>query len=47
MLALPFVRPPAFYAPDGEAILEWAVMRDPFGNDFCIIRFPLDVAPDH
>jgi hypothetical protein len=23
-------------------ILEWAVMRDPFGNEFCVIRWPLD-----
>ena len=22
--------------------IEWAVMRDPFGNEFCIIRWPLD-----
>ena len=36
------IRPPGFYAPDGEDLLEWAVMQDPFGNDFCIIRWPLD-----
>jgi len=36
------VTPPATYAPEGTAILEWAVMRDPFGNEFCIIRYPLD-----
>jgi len=35
------VAPPDFYAPDGEPVLEWAVMRDPFGNEFCIIRYPL------
>lgn len=40
------VRRPDFYAPDGEALLEWAVMQDPFGNDFCIIRWPLDAPPD-
>jgi predicted enzyme related to lactoylglutathione lyase len=36
------VRPPEFYAPEGRDLLEWAVMRDPFGNEFCIIRWPLD-----
>ncbi len=36
------VRPPGIYAPEGEDLLEWAVMQDPFGNDFCIIRWPLD-----
>ena len=39
------VRPPGIYAPDGEDLLEWAVMQDPFGNDFCIIRWPLDPVP--
>ena len=34
-------RPTGLYAPDGEALLEWAVMVDPFGNEFCIIRWPL------
>ena len=35
------IRPPGLYAPDGQAILEWAVMQDPFGNEFCIIRLPV------
>jgi hypothetical protein len=35
------VRAPGFYAPDRRDLLEWAVMRDPFGNDFCLIRCPL------
>ena len=35
-------RPAGLYAPDGEALLEWAVLRDPFGNEFWIIRRPLD-----
>ena len=35
------VRPPGRYAPDGTELLEWAVMQDPFGNEFCIIRWPL------
>ena len=39
------VRRPDFYAPDGDPLLEWAVMRDPFGNEFCIIRWPLEVPP--
>ena len=36
------IRPPELYAPDGQALLEWAVMQDPFGNQFCIIRWPLE-----
>ena len=36
------VRSPGTYAPDGSDLLEWAVMQDPFGNEFCIIRHPLD-----
>ena len=32
------VKPPGFW-PDGKKpILEWAVMADPFGNEFCLIR---------
>jgi hypothetical protein len=30
------------YVLDGDAVLEWAVMRYAFGNDFCIIRRPLE-----
>ena len=36
------VRSPEFYVPEGSDVLEWAVMHDPFGNEFCIIRWPLD-----
>ena len=36
------IRPPGMYVPDGQALLEWAVMQDPFGNEFCIIRWPLE-----
>lgn len=36
------VRSPDFYAPDGTDLLEWAVMEDPFGNEFCLVRHPLD-----
>jgi predicted enzyme related to lactoylglutathione lyase len=35
------VRPPEIYAADGMDVLEWAVMQDPFGNEFCLIRYPL------
>ncbi|MBW3536632.1 MAG: hypothetical protein KY395_02525, partial [Actinobacteria bacterium] len=35
------LRPPDVYNPEGEPLLEWAVMQDPFGNEFCIIRYPL------
>lgn len=34
------VTPPAFHPPD-EPVLEWAVMQDPFGNDFCLVKWPL------
>lgn len=30
-------RPKGIHAPDDPAI-EWAVVRDPFGNEFCLIR---------
>ena len=29
------------YEPDGVPMLEWAIMNDPFGNEFCIIRWPV------
>jgi catechol 2,3-dioxygenase-like lactoylglutathione lyase family enzyme len=35
------VRPPSFYPPGGSPYLEWAVMQDPFGNQFCFVRWPL------
>ncbi len=31
------VRPKGIHAPD-DPRLEWAVMADPFGNEFCLIR---------
>jgi predicted enzyme related to lactoylglutathione lyase len=40
------VRAPEIYRPDGEDMLEWAVMLDPFGNQFCVIRWPLATAGD-
>jgi predicted enzyme related to lactoylglutathione lyase len=36
------LRPPELYRPDGADMLEWAVMQDPFGNQFCLIRWPLE-----
>ncbi len=35
------LKAPAFYELDGRPVLEWAVMQDPFGNAFCVIRWPL------
>lgn len=35
------LRPPGIYEIDGEPVLGWAIMADPFGNEFCIIRWPL------
>lgn len=35
------VKPPALYPSDDEAYLEWAIMQDPFGNQFCFVRWPL------
>jgi predicted enzyme related to lactoylglutathione lyase len=36
------VRSPDHYHPAGVDLLEWAVMKDPFGNPFCLVRWPLD-----
>ena len=33
-------RSPDLY-PDDEPFLDWAVMPDPFGNAYCLIRYPL------
>jgi len=30
------VRPPGLF-PAADPALEWAVMADPFGNEFCLI----------
>ncbi len=35
------IKPAGFYPTENDAMLEWAVMQDPFGNEFCIIRWPL------
>ena len=31
------VRPPGRF-PETDPVIEWAVMADPFGNEFCLIR---------
>ncbi len=35
------VKSAAFYPDKTDPMLEWAVMKDPFGNEFCIVRYPL------
>lgn len=35
------IKLPALYPSDDKPYLEWAVMRDPFGNEFCFVRWPL------
>jgi predicted enzyme related to lactoylglutathione lyase len=35
------IKPPDFY-PSESPYLEWAVMRDPFGNQFCFVKWPLE-----
>ena len=32
------VRPPGLF-PETNPLLEWAVVADPFGNEFCLIRY--------
>jgi predicted enzyme related to lactoylglutathione lyase len=32
---------PGFYPDKESALLEWAVMQDPWGTPFCIIRSPV------
>jgi hypothetical protein len=34
------------YVLEDEPMLEWAVMQDPFGSEFCIIRWPLEPSVD-
>ncbi len=36
------LKPAALYPNDDDPMLEWAVLQDPFGNEFCLIRWPLD-----
>lgn len=39
------IKPPALYPSDDAPFLEWAVMRDPFGNEFCFVKWPLTPSP--
>jgi predicted enzyme related to lactoylglutathione lyase len=32
---------PGYYPDEQSALLEWAVMQDPWGTPFCIIRSPV------
>ena len=38
------VRAAELYPPGNPPLLEWAVMQDPFGNQFCFVRWPLPAA---
>ncbi len=31
-------KPASMYPSDEHPVLEWAVVLDPFGNEFCLIR---------
>lgn len=35
------VMAPGFYPPSAAPYLEWAIMQDPFGNQFCFVKWPL------
>ena len=35
------VKAPGFYPPGNAPYLEWAIMQDPFGNQFCFVKWPL------
>lgn len=35
------VKPPALFPDEHEPVLEWAVLEDPFGNEFCFVRWPI------
>jgi len=35
------VKAPDFYPPGDAPYLEWAIMQDPFGNQFCFVKWPL------
>ena len=34
------VKAPGFYPPGNAPHLEWAIMWDPFGNQFCSVKWP-------
>ena len=35
------VKAPGLYPPGDAPYLEWAIMQDPFGNQFCFVKWPL------
>ena len=35
------VKAPGFYPPGNAPSLEWTIMQDPFGNQFCFVKWPL------
>ena len=40
------VKSPAPYPDSTDPSLEWAVLSDPFGNQFCFVRWPLTSADE-
>jgi predicted enzyme related to lactoylglutathione lyase len=36
------LRDAAPFPDERDPVLEWAVLEDPFGNVFCLVRWPLD-----
>ena len=36
------VKPAGMFSNDEEPVLEWAVMKDPFADALCIIRWLVD-----
>ena len=40
------VKSPAPYPSSRDPSLEWAVLSDPFGNQFCFVRWPLPAADE-
>lgn len=35
------IKSAAIYPSAGKPLLEWAIMQDPFGNEFCLVKWPL------
>lgn len=35
------VKAPGLYPPGDAPYVEWAIMQDPFGNQFCFVKWPL------
>jgi hypothetical protein len=36
------IKRPSLYPSEHAPALEWAVMQDPFGNEFCFVKWPLE-----